>query len=78
MHLKDQSGVLALIRLLLGRGESGDSQLLGILQDFKHWHLSLYLYIYISTEYICMCTYRQLKLHSLPHSVTLLHIHLGQ
>ena len=31
-----QSGVLALIRLLLGGGKSGHPQLLGILPYFKH------------------------------------------
>ena len=31
MHLADQSGVLVLIRLLLGWGESGHPHLLGVL-----------------------------------------------
>ena len=33
MHFSDQSGVLASIRLLLGRGDSGHPHLLGILPD---------------------------------------------
>ena len=41
MHFADQSGVLASIRLLQGRGESDHPRLLGILPDFKHWCLSL-------------------------------------
>ena len=41
MHFADQGGVLALIRLLLARGESGHSQLFEILPDIKHWCLSL-------------------------------------
>ena len=32
----DQSGLLALIRLPLGRGECGQPQLLGMLLDLKH------------------------------------------
>ena len=39
MLFADQSGVLELIRLLLGRGESGQRHLLGNLPDFKHWSL---------------------------------------
>ena len=39
MYFADQSGVLPLIRLLLGQGESGQPHLLGILPDFKHWSL---------------------------------------
>ena len=34
-YFVDQSGVLASIRLLLGRGESGHPHLLGILPDFR-------------------------------------------
>ena len=41
MHLADQDGVLALIRLLPSSSESDYHHLLGILPEFKHWSLSL-------------------------------------
>ena len=42
MHFADQSGVLVLIRLLLGGGDSGHPHLLGgILPDFTHLSFSL-------------------------------------
>ena len=42
MHFADRSGLLALIRLLLGGGESGHPHLLGFLPDFRHWSLPLF------------------------------------
>ena len=49
MHFDIKSGVLALIRLLLGRGESGHSHVLGTLPDCKHCchsfsHTSKYIF----------------------------------
>ena len=37
IHFSDQSVFLALIRLLLDRGEYGLPRMLGALPDLKHW-----------------------------------------
>ena len=39
IHFVNQNELLASIRLPMGKGDSGNPHLLGILQDLKHWSL---------------------------------------
>ena len=49
MHFADQSGVLVLIRLLLGLVEYGHPHWFGIQPDFKQWCVSLCIFYVLIT-----------------------------
>ena len=72
MYFADQSGVLVLIRLLLGRGEYGQHHLLGILPDIKHWCLSFSVYwmkFKINTLHQAMSSTKRREPHSPQHTI---------
>ena len=65
MHFADQGGVLALIRLLLGRGESGHPPSLGILPHLKHCCLSILMESFLMAVKFCGANWTGTKMKTL-------------
>ena len=74
MYFADQSGLLALMKLLLGCGESFHPYMFGILPHFKHWCLYVMLVFY--TSFMCVAFSKKRHFHSCflqHHSRSLFH-----